>query len=71
MMEWTERYNCHTLQLTRGVWVHVNWEKGGFVVSCLSRRLKAQIMELGDAKQAGIRLARKIAQEVLDATKEA
>jgi len=70
-MEWTERYNCHELALTRGITVHVDYIKNGFIVSCLNRRLEMSFKELPEAKLAGIRLARKIAQEILDATKEA
>ena len=72
MDNWTEFYNCHKLVIARTMTICVNWETGGFRVSFEGRKLKEPIRDLAQAKAAGIRLARKVANEILtELTEEA
>lgn len=76
---WTERFNCHSAKLAGGaVTMQVDWNstapKGspsGFVVKVQGRTLKQLFVSLDEGKAAAVRLARKIASEVLAETEGA
>jgi hypothetical protein len=71
-MNWTERYNCHSLRIGSGFAISVNWnaEKSrgepGYEVIFMGTRLKNNVRSLTEAKQAGIALARKTLTEALN-----
>jgi len=75
MIEWSERYNCHTAQIAKGALrLSVNWsmnrERQGYDVCVNDRRLVEPIKDITEAKAAAVRLAKKIANEIVEELKD-
>ena len=66
MAKWQEMYNVHNLRLAKGAFrIAISWDKAGFKVNCNGCVLKKRYEDLAQAKEAGYRLARKMAAEVI------
>ena len=68
-LKWYEKYNNHTAVVTGGITLHVNWSLDStrhYEVCVLGRQLKHDFNDLDEAKAAAVRLARKIANEILE-----
>lgn len=66
---WHESYNCHSAKVGRFT-INANWssdrEKPGYKVSFSDIKLKEPIRGLTEARNAGVRLAKKILTETLE-----
>jgi hypothetical protein len=57
--QWLEKYNCHTLRISQ-FQIQVIWVATGFKVSFCGTELSKRFDDLESAKQAGLKLAKKV-----------
>lgn len=70
-MKWTGQYGVHRLDLLNGRFaVVIDWDKGGYSVSCVGCTLKKRFQDLDSAKAASAPLVRRLLAKVEAELKE-